>query len=338
MAKRKTPRAVEWILREGGSEQAVPASARMAFDDEHWSATVERVDIGDALRVFLTAAEVRRGLSLEPLQSVPGVWLSSQVAVKGRVAVSFSDGTHIQLSSERSMLCNPRDGKARFTPQPRQNLRLAGYMLRADRVESLCDGDVPRAIRSLIAPGSEGGLLKVPTTAHLLRVAARMFSDQFAGPLRAVYLEGIALQMFAIQSAAAGGEKARPIRVLSASERATVEAARERLLADMADPPTAAEIAAAVDMNERRLNAGFKTLYGTTIFETLRNERLEHARTVLEAEALPLKTVAERVGYRHVTNFINAFSARYGKPPRQFAHGRKGAVPRARPAVTRAIV
>ena len=65
-----------------------------------------------------------------------------------------------------------------------------------------------------------------------------------------------------------------------------------------------------------------RPLFGTTIFETLRNERLEHARAVLEAEALPLKIVAERVGYRHVTNFINAFSARYGTPPRQFTGGR----------------
>ena len=37
---------------------------------------------------------------------------------------------------------------------------------------------------------------------------------------------------------------------------------------------------------------------------------------------LPLKTVAERVGYRYVTNFINAFAARYGTPPRQFAGDR----------------
>lgn len=121
---------------------------------------------------------------------------------------------------------------------------------------------------------------------------------------------------------AAGGARARASRAFSASERATINEARERLLADMANPPTAAAIAAAADMSERRLNAGFKALFGTTIFETLRNERLEHARTVLESEALPLKLVAERVGYRHVTNFINAFSARYGTPPRQLTHGR----------------
>jgi AraC-like DNA-binding protein len=237
--------------------------------------------------------------------------------------VSFSDGAHVELTPDRSMLCRPHDGKARFTPKPRQRLHLAGYMLRADRVESLCDGNVPAAIRPLIAPTTDRDiLLKISTTVPLRRAAIRMFSNPFAGKLREVYLEGLALQLFALQSAAAGGDaKPRSSLVLSAAERKGITRAHARLLADLANPPTLAELAADAAMSERRLNAGFKALFGTTVFETLRKERLEHARLVLEREALPLKLVAERVGYRHVTNFINAFAARYGTPPRQFADG-----------------
>jgi len=32
-----------------------------------------------------------------------------------------------------------------------------------------------------------------------------------------------------------------------------------------------------------------------------------------------MKQVAFRVGYDHVTNFINAFTARFGAPPRRYA-------------------
>jgi transcriptional regulator GlxA family with amidase domain len=196
-------------------------------------------------------------------------------------------------------------------------------MLRADRVESLCDGNVPAAVGPLLAPTTDRDLLlKIPTTVPLRRAALRMFSNPFAGKLREVYLEGLALQLFALQSAAAGGEaKSRPGRVLSAAERKAVSRAHARLLADLANPPTVAELAADAAMSERRLNAGFKALFGATVFETLRNERLEHARLVLETEALPLKLVAERVGYRHVSNFVNAFAARYGSPPRAYAVG-----------------
>jgi len=118
----------------------------------------------------------------------------------------------------------------------------------------------------------------------------------------------------------AGSSLVRTPSCPPANERRSKKA-HARLLADLPRPPTLAALAADVGMSERRLNAGFKALFGTTVFETLRNERLEHARLVLEREALPLKLVAQRVGYRHVSNFINAFAARYGTPPRQFADG-----------------
>jgi AraC-like DNA-binding protein len=313
---------VEWLLREGGAVQAVPASRRMSFEDDHWRATIERVEIGDGLRIYLTTAAIRRSLTLEPMQIVPGAWLCSKIAVRGRVAVTFPDRTAIRLAPERSMLFRLKEGKLLFSPSPRQTLQLTGYMLRADRVESLCDDDVPAHIRPLIAAKTQREqLVPIDTTPHLRRVAARMFSDAFTGPLRPVYLEGLALQLFAIHCAIAGG--ARTTGSLSAGERRLIEEARERLLADMTGPPTSAELAGALGMSERRLNAGFRALFGATMFETLRNERLEHARIVLESEAVPLKTVADRVGYRHVTNFISAFTARFGHPPRQLAPSRR---------------
>ena len=35
-----------------------------------------------------------------------------------------------------------------------------------------------------------------------------------------------------------------------------------------------------------------------------------------------MKHVASRVGYDHVTNFISAFTARFGAPPRQYTDER----------------
>jgi transcriptional regulator GlxA family with amidase domain len=91
------------------------------------------------------------------------------------------------------------------------------------------------------------------------------------------------------------------------------------LLGDMRRPPSLGALAAAVGLSEKRLNAAFRACFGGTVFETLRNERLAHARLALKTEPIPLKQVAFRVGYNHVTNFINAFSARYGEPPRRYA-------------------
>jgi AraC-like DNA-binding protein len=83
-------------------------------------------------------------------------------------------------------------------------------------------------------------------------------------------------------------------------------------------PPTLGELADAVGLSEKRLNTAFRLLFGSTVFEILRNHRLEHARQVLEEDSVALKEIAHRVGYTHVSNFIHAFRARYGTTPQQY--------------------
>jgi AraC-like DNA-binding protein len=121
-----------------------------------------------------------------------------------------------------------------------------------------------------------------------------------------------------VQAAAAAQRRSRH-RGLAARDHDAIHEARRRLLADMRRPPSLGELAVGVGLSEKQLNAGFRLVYGETVFGVLRNERLAHAQIVLQSEAASLKEIAFRVGYNHVTNFITAFTARYGAPPRQYA-------------------
>jgi transcriptional regulator GlxA family with amidase domain len=151
------------------------------------------------------------------------------------------------------------------------------------------------------------------------QLATVLFAHRLNGPLRTLMMEGVVLQLLAVQTAAAGEECGpKPAQVLSPCERRAICEARERLLANMRTPPSLGELASAVGLTERRLNTGFRSLFGVTVFEALKNERLEHARIVFETTNLPLKEVAFRVGYNYVSNFIIAFKGRYGAPPRQY--------------------
>lgn len=64
------------------------------------------------------------------------------------------------------------------------------------------------------------------------------------------------------------------------------------------------------------------------MLETLRSQRLGHARIVCEAGGMPLTEIAFRVGYNHVTKFISVFTARYGAPPRRYLDGGAASLPR----------
>src|SRR3546814_8027422 len=128
-------------------------------------------------------------------------------------------------------------------------------------------------------------------------------------------MEGVGLQLLACQTSS----QTRQAWLLTRQERAAVTTAHCLLLLDMRQPPGLGDLAATVGLTEKRLNNAFRSEYGGTVCEVLRNHRLEHARLALEAGAAPIKQIAFRVGYNHVTNFINAFTARYGMPPGRYA-------------------
>lgn len=103
---------------------------------------------------------------------------------------------------------------------------------------------------------------------------------------------------------------------LTAVERARVRLARERLLHDLRMPPDLESLALDVGLPPKRLNRGFRELYGTTVFNHLRDARLEAARAALEeGTPLSLKQLAWTLGYGQVSNFVTAFRRRFGVSP-----------------------
>lgn len=59
-------RDVEWLLRDAVNERSLRMGERAVIDDAQWHATIERIDLGAGLRVFLSEADVRRDMALEP--------------------------------------------------------------------------------------------------------------------------------------------------------------------------------------------------------------------------------------------------------------------------------
>jgi AraC-like DNA-binding protein len=168
-------------------------------------------------------------------------------------------------------------------------------------------------------------IVEAPASERLRRLAASLFTEAIHGPLRLIFIEGVALQLLALQVMAVGGTRmrAKPRRLTSA-ERDAVMAARSMLFADMAAPPGVGTLAGAVGMSERALHAGFQVLFGGTVYDVLRDERLARARLALESTDAPIKQVAHRVDYRQVSNFTAAFNRRYGAPPARYRLDRSG--------------
>lgn len=311
---------VEWLLREATDKRTLPMSERTAIDDERWCATIERLEIGGGLRIFLTNAEARRDIAIEARDNRTDRWMGSQVTIAGSAAVDFLDGTQTNATAHQALLFRPSGRCATYRLEAGASFHSAGYGLDVDRVLRLFDDEAPAVLRHLLEPETTPSRVVAMRSDRIMRgVAESLFSRGLTGSLRTLMMEGAVIQLLALQAAAAGNHlPAHRRRALSARERKAIHEARERLLTDMRRPPTLGELATAVGLSEKRLNTGFRLEFGTTVFGVLRNERLDHARIVLRRDGISLKQVAFRVGYDHVTNFINAFAARYGAPPRRY--------------------
>ncbi len=117
-------------------------------------------------------------------------------------------------------------------------------------------------------------------------------------------------------------EPASPPRI--ATENASnvdtlVFRAAQRLLhEDLAQPPDLASLAKAVGTNARRLNEAFRNCAGATVFEYLREARMEQARQLLRETELAVQVIASDLGYDNPANFATAFRLRYGLSPRDY--------------------
>jgi AraC-like DNA-binding protein len=312
---------LEW-LREVHPDVSAPVGPHFTIDDDDWRASIERVVVSPALHVYLTQAEVRRDLRIEPRASRTDPFLASQIVIAGRADMELDDGVRPRARRGTGLLFRMREPRSVYVLKGGTRLVMAGYSLATGRVARLLGGEVPAALAPLLerAPG-EVRCLSHPASRTMHALAASLFTPGLNGPLRRLMMEGEVLSLLALQANAIARQPLLPRRAppaLSRRERDAAREARRLLLADMRSPPSLDELADAVGLDEKRLNSAFRRLFGTTVFGLLRTERLEHARIALEKGAVSLKQAAYAVGYNHVTNFISAFRGRYGSPPVQY--------------------
>ena len=86
----------------------------------------------------------------------------------------------------------------------------------------------------------------------------------------------------------------------------------------MQEPPSLDTLASRVGMNPRKLTAGFRKVFGASVFGYLQEYRLREAHRMLCDEEANVSTVAYRVGYSPA-HFSIAFRKRYGISPARSA-------------------
>ena len=88
------------------------------------------------------------------------------------------------------------------------------------------------------------------------------------------------------------------------------------LASGQADELSLNAIARHAGVNANTLQRQFRSVYGTTVFEHLRECRLQRARQALERDGITVGQAALVAGYTSAANFATAYRRRFGMPPK----------------------
>ncbi|MBT0570231.1 helix-turn-helix transcriptional regulator [Curvibacter sp. CHRR-16] len=106
--------------------------------------------------------------------------------------------------------------------------------------------------------------------------------------------------------------------MLTASETHRIRRLQELLDSGEADLLDMSGIAKQVGCNVSTLQQQFRAVYGMTIFDYLREQRLQRAAHALQHDGISVAQAADIAGYSSQANFSTAFRRRYGVSPKHY--------------------
>lgn len=106
--------------------------------------------------------------------------------------------------------------------------------------------------------------------------------------------------------------------------RRRVELAQARMVARLARPPSLSQIAGDLNVSPRQLQRDFRAITGLTPMQYLNVVRMSEANSLLAETSMPIRQIAELLGYVSQAHFSAAFRQAYDCSPREVREPRAG--------------
>ncbi|MFJ1614376.1 helix-turn-helix transcriptional regulator [Streptomyces sp. NPDC088249] len=157
---------------------------------------------------------------------------------------------------------------------------------------------------------------------ELAAAFADLFTCALPARFRVLYLESKVMEILARIVAGADSPRGPAQPPMAEYEIERIRRVPQMLMENLHEQHTGESLARALGLSPKRLNHGFKQLYGDTVFSHHRNECLRRASMLLVETDLSVAAVALRSGYSSPSNFCYAFKKRYGQTPRRYRAAR----------------
>jgi len=181
------------------------------------------------------------------------------------------------------------------------------------------DGDFARKIERKLTLQNEGENFDYPVSmSPSIQICLHEILEcNYIDARRHLLLESKALELMRFGFDQLNSDKGQDISCfnLTTDSPNFVRKARNIMISDIQNPPSLTELSRMVGVNRNTLSQSFRRAYGVTIFNFLRNFRLEESRRLLRTGKLSVTQVAYEVGYAQQRTFSKEFKKYFGNAP-----------------------
>lgn len=149
----------------------------------------------------------------------------------------------------------------------------------------------------------------------------QLFQCPYNGSMKTLFFEGKVLELTSHLISRQFGGHTRPDVSLSEHDVKSVKKARDYLIESMDKPPSLRALSRHAGVCESKLKRNFRKIFGTSVFDYLRQQRIEKARMLLQAGHMSVTEVSYAVGYSSLSHFTRFFTTHCGVSPQKYLLG-----------------
>lgn len=165
------------------------------------------------------------------------------------------------------------------------------------------------------------------TTTEMKVILFQIFNCSSKGIVRKIFLESKAMELIAHKIEQISFKASAPQKTIShmgADDRERIYSARRLLLKNLKYPPSLPDLAKSVGISHTKLNRNFRRIFGYTVFDYLRKERLEYGRLLLCENSTSITDIAFEAGFCSSSHFASAFLKQFGVRPNTYRKNNGG--------------
>ncbi|MBE9914114.1 helix-turn-helix transcriptional regulator [Paenibacillus donghaensis] len=302
-------RTVEGYVHQNTWEQ------RLTIPSDIGRGSVTRIRIRPGMEIMMTDITFEQDMKLQIQESCQLFELSYCVSGEihcewnGKKSYTNSQTGNVTFLEDVQVYEEKKAGirnqllEIRFTPD--ELLHYAGDLTEKQRMETWLRHH-------------RGNIDRYPDTPAIQRCVSEMIHCTHLGTMKRLYMESKALEFIALFGESDGYGSVGGSILLHRDDIMKLQQTRDLVNNHFEQPLSIRELSKRVGMNEFKLKKGFRELFGMTIFELVRQKRMEKALWYMEVARLNVGETAVSVGYSNASNFTTAFRKHYGCNPSEY--------------------